>query len=89
MSPHEYLLSDTDPEAERVLIRLAREAPPWKKCEQIVAATMACRELAMVGLRGRYPEANEEELVRRLAAVVLDREDVIRVYGWDPKIEGY
>jgi hypothetical protein len=40
-----------------------------EKCEQIVSATMACRELAMVGLRGRYPEANEEELQRRLAAV--------------------
>ena len=89
MAPHEYLLSDTDPEVERVLIRLARAAPAWKKCEQIVSATMACRELAMVGLRGRYPEANEEELRRRLAALVLDRDVVIRVYGWDPAVEGY
>ena len=89
MAPHEYLLGDTNIEVERVLIRLARETPPWKKCEQIVSATRTCRQLAMVGLRGRCPEANEEELGRRLAALVLDREDVIRVYGWDSAVEGY
>lgn len=80
---------DTDPEIERVLIDLARATPDWKKFEQVAAMTAACRRLALVGLRDRYPQATEEELQRRLAAVVLDRETVIKVYGWDPEVEGY
>jgi hypothetical protein len=89
MRPHEHLLSDTDPEAERMMIELARNTPAWEKCEQIVAAIRTERELAMAGLRGRYPEAGEEELRKRLAALVLDRDIVMRVYSWDPEVEGY
>lgn len=81
--------SDTDPKIARLVIELARATPAWKKFEQVAAMTNACRELAMAGLRSRYPRASEEELKRRLAALVLDRELVIKVYGWDPKIEGY
>jgi hypothetical protein len=89
MRPHEYLLSDTDPEAERILIQLARDTPAWKKCEQIVEAIKTSRELAMAGLRARYPDAGPNELRLRLAALVLDRDIVMRVYGWDPEVEGY
>ena len=55
MRPHEYLLSDTDPEAERILIELARATPAWKKCEQIVAAIKTDRELAMAGFEKTIP----------------------------------
>ena len=82
-------LEDTTPEAESVLIELARATPVWRKFEQVAETTLTCRAFAMAGLRDRYPEATREELHRRLAALVLDRETVIRVYGWDPKIEGY
>jgi hypothetical protein len=85
----EPLLSDTDPDAERVLVDLARATPVWKKFEQVAAAAEACRAMALAGLRRRYPDASEEELRRRLAALLLDRETVIRVYGWDPEREGY
>jgi hypothetical protein len=82
-------LEDTTPEAERVLIELARATPVWRKFEQVAQTTETCRAFAMAGLRERHPEAPQEELHKRLAALVLDRETVIRVYGWDPKIEGY
>ena len=81
--------SDTDPKIKRLMIESARATPAWKKFEQVAAMTNACRELAMAGLRQRYPQASEAELKRRLAAVVLDRDLVIQAYGWDPKIEGY
>ncbi len=80
---------DTDPDAERVMIELLRTAPGWKKIEQVESMIEASRTLAMIGLRDRYPNASEEELRLRFAALVLDRETVIRVFGWDPKIEGY
>ena len=82
-------LEDTTPEAERVLIELARAAPVWRKFEQVAETTETCRAFAMAGLRNRYPDATPAELHRRLAALVLDRETVIKVYGWDPKIEGF
>lgn len=82
-------LEDTSPDAERVLIEIARATPVWRKFEQIAETTETCRAFAMAGLRNRYPDATEEELHRRLAALVLDRQTVIRVYGWDPQIEGY
>ena len=82
-------LEDTTPDAERVLIELARATPVWRKFEQVAETTKTCRAFAIAGLRTRYPNASEDELHRRLAALVLDRETVIRVYGWDPKVEGY
>jgi hypothetical protein len=82
-------LEDTSPEAERVLIDLARVTPVWRKFEQIAETTETCRAFAMAGLRKRYPKASEKELQRRLVALALDRETMIRVYGWDPRVEGY
>ncbi|HKP11533.1 MAG TPA: hypothetical protein VJZ91_05460 [Blastocatellia bacterium] len=85
----EKQVQDTDPEARRVLIELARRTPVWKKFAQVAATTETCRAFAKAGIRRRYPDAGEDEIKRRLAAVVLDRETVIKVYGWDPKTEGY
>lgn len=82
-------ISDTDPEVERKMIALMRAMPDWKKIEQVFSIIETTRALSMAGLRERYPHASEEELKKRLAALVLDRETVIKVYGWDPKIEGY
>jgi hypothetical protein len=82
-------LDDTSPEAERVLIELARQTPVWRKFEQIGEATEIRRVFATAVLRERYPEASEEELRLRLIARSLDRETMIRVYNWDPKLQGY
>ena len=83
------IVLDTDPEAERMLIELARATPDWKKLEQVEAMIKATRSLAMAGLKDRYPEASGEELRKRFAALVLDRDTVIRFYKWDPDVEGY
>lgn len=82
-------LSDTDPETERVLIELVRATPDGKKIQQIFDSIETTRAFAMAGLRSRYPQASDEELKKRLAALVFDRETVIKVYGWDPGVEGY
>lgn len=79
---------DTHPKAEKVLIELLRNVPAWKKCEQVSQMVEACRQLSLAGLRSRYPKATEDELRKRLAALWLDRETVIKIYGWDPEKEG-
>jgi hypothetical protein len=83
------LFEDTDEKAERVLISIHRSMPDWKKCQQIFSLIETGRQLALAGLRERYQNADEEELKKRYAALVLDKETVIKMYGWNPDIEGY
>ena len=80
---------DTDPAAERYLFDKLRNLPPWRKAEMISASTRAAFDLAMAGLRQRYPTAKEPELRRRYAALVLGREASIALFDWDPEREGW
>lgn len=66
-----------------------RELSFEEKALQVFALIKAAREMSMAGLRSRYPNASDEELRWRLAALVLDAETVRKVYGWDPEREGY
>lgn len=45
--------------------------------------------LALAGIRQRHGALDERELRLRLYALRLDREDMIRAFGWDPELEGY
>ena len=83
------LFRDTDKGAERLLVELARRAPVWKKIQQVANATEACRAFSRAGIKSRHPGASEQEVKLRLAALSLDRETMIRVYGWDPEVKGY
>ena len=80
---------DTDPLAERVYIEMLRRAPMWKRAEQLAGLIHARNLLILADLRRRYPNADAEELRKRLAARLLPRDDVIRVFDWDPEKEGY
>jgi hypothetical protein len=79
--PHEGLLSDTDPAAERVLIELMRQAPSWRKAELVGQLTMTVKQLVFLGLRELYPEASEAQLRRYLADQLLGPELAARAYG--------
>lgn len=80
---------ETDPEAERALIEMIRRTPTWKRAEQLNALNLAHRELILADLRKRYPQANEQELRKRLAARLLPREIVIQMFDWDPEKEDF
>lgn len=56
---------DTSPEALRALHRMYRKMPPAAKLKLVFQTYDTGRELAMAGIRMRYPEADEAE-VRRL-----------------------
>ncbi|MCA9974282.1 MAG: hypothetical protein KC413_00975 [Anaerolineales bacterium] len=72
---------DTSPEAETILFRLWREAPAWRKLEMMEGLNRAARELALMGLQQRFPNASTQELRRRLAQMTLGEELATRVYG--------
>jgi hypothetical protein len=78
MSP---LFPDTHPEAEAVLIRLLREAPPWRKLEMVGQMNAAVKTMMLSGLRKRYPKDSTTLLRRRMADLILGSQLASRVYG--------
>jgi len=75
---------DTSPEAEAVLFKLWRETPAWRKLEMMESLNQGARQLALMGLRQRFPDASPEELQRRLASILLGEDLASRVYGPSP-----
>lgn len=72
---------DTTPETETILFKLWRETPGWRKIEMMEGMNQTGRQLALMGLRKRFPDANTEELKRRLAGILLGEELATIVYG--------
>ena len=66
-----------------------RRLPGWKRLTLAFELTQATRQLVLADIRHRFAGAGDEEIRRRFIARVLPCEDVIRVYGFDPKQEGY
>lgn len=79
------LFPDVRPDAERVQLALLRQAPPWRKLALLAQLNVAAHELALNGLRQRFPQAGPAELQRRLADLVLGPELAARVYGPFPQ----
>lgn len=81
---------DSEPEVEEVQVELYRRMSPRERLERVAAANRAVREMARRRLLKTYGEdLSEREIKLRLASLWLDRETMIKVYGWDPESEGY
>lgn len=77
-------LNDTHPDARAVQLQLLRSAPVWRKVEIMGQLNLEAQELALSGLRTRFPRAGQGELRRRLADLLLGVELAARVYGPGP-----
>jgi predicted component of type VI protein secretion system len=75
------LFSDTHPKMEALQIQLWRQASPTRKMQMVAQLNQSARLLALAGLRSQYPQANEAELWRRLAGLLLGEEIAYKVYG--------
>lgn len=75
------LLSDTQPEAEAVLLRLLRETPVWRKMQLLGQLNQMTRSVALSGLRQQYPQASETQLQRLLADRLLGPDLAAQAYG--------
>lgn len=81
--------SDTPPAIERVLIDGYRRMAPRQKLERVVALNRAVDQLAGARIRAQYGERiSDRELRLRLAALRFDREFMVEVFRWDPKLQG-
>jgi hypothetical protein len=80
---------DTSRKVESILIEAYRRMSTWEKVRRVTEMTRACEQLARIGIQARHPEATGREVYLRLAALKLDRETMVRAFGWDPEQEGY
>ena len=75
------LYSDTHPKMEALQIQLWRQASPTRKMHMLAQLNASVQMLALAGLRSKYPKAEESELRRRLADLLLGEELARKVYG--------
>ena len=75
------LFPDTHPRIEALQIELLRNAPAWRKLEMVGQMNAAVRQMALCGLKMRYPDEPPEKLRRRLADLLLGKELAQKVYG--------
>lgn len=74
------LSNDTDADAERVQVDAWRRMSTIDKARLIADASRSIRRMALAGLRARYPNAGEPELIARLAELTL---------GWPLAVKAY
>lgn len=81
--------TDTHPPFEPVIIEGYRKMSPCRRFKMAMEMSEAVRDLAKIGILKRHPGISEEELRKRLGALLLGRELSIKANGWDPETEGY
>jgi hypothetical protein len=79
---------DTDRATEERLLEVYRSMSADEKLAHIGALGRLVEETVLAGLRARYPDATDEENRLRLLSRSVDRETMIRLYGWDPRARG-
>ena len=85
MLPTDRTFGDTDPAAEQLQFEIWREISVEQRLRLVGELCDSTRHLAAVGIRLLYPDASDSEVMMRLAETWLDRETMIRCYGWDPR----
>jgi len=58
---------------------------PSEKIRAILGWNRLVTEMTLAEIRLQHPDASERKILLRAAARRLDRETLIRVYGWDPE----
>ena len=71
---------DTSAEAERVVIDRLRAMSPAQRLSLALSLSQSVRELALAGVRQRYPDAPAREQLLRLALTIHGRELATAAY---------
>ena len=82
MSTYRTQSRDTSVDAERILVERYRRMSPADKLRIFSQLSRTTQQLALAGLRRRFPEASPRELELRLAATRFDRETLRAAFGW-------
>lgn len=79
------LPGDTDPATLKVWLEIQRRMTPAEKLHLVLESSVLLLQMYEAGVRLHYPHAADREVFLRVAARHLDRETMIRAYGWDPE----
>ena len=82
---HPPEFTDTDPRAMEVWLDRLRRMTPGEKLGATLHASQLLLQFYEMGVRRLYPDANDREVLLRVAARHLPRDLMIRAYGWDPE----
>jgi len=81
---------DTPTEIEQRLVDEYRRMTPGQRLMMAMEMNRAVQQMAAARIRAQYgPDLPERELRLRLAALWIDRDTMVRAFGWDPRAEGY
>jgi hypothetical protein len=83
MRKHDWY-SDTDPKALEVFLGCQRRMSPAEKMRSVFEQNELLRKFTEACERELHPEADDREIFLRVIARRLDRETMLRVYGWYP-----
>jgi hypothetical protein len=85
MREHEWY-SDTDPKALQAFLALQRTMTAGEKMDAVFEQNELLRSLAEARERQLHPGATDREIIPRVVAHRLNRETIVRAYGWHPDI---
>lgn len=77
-------LEDTDPDTQRIQAEILGRMTPHQKLELVAQSIALGHELALAGLRQRFPGATAEEIERRCRDLMLGPELARAAYGRPP-----
>jgi hypothetical protein len=81
---------DTPLEVEQRLVEEYRRMSPGQRLMMAMEMNRAVQEMAAARIRAQYgPDLPERELRLRLASLWIDRDTMMRAFGWDPRVKGY
>jgi hypothetical protein len=83
------LTNDTHSEIEALLIEGYRKMSPAQKLGCVCDLMQAAKELALLDVRRRHPDADAREQALRVASRWIEPELMLRAFGWDVGKEGY
>jgi hypothetical protein len=87
MENHEWY-SDTDAKAFEVFLARQRTMTPAEKIHAVFEQNEMLRSMSEARERQLDPQASDREIFLRVTAHRLDRETMLRVYGWYPDSAG-
>ena len=84
MTKHPPEFTDTDPRAMEVWLGLLRHMTPGERIAAALDLTNFALQVNAAGIKSAFPQADDHEVLLRVAARYLPRDLMIRAYKWDP-----
>jgi hypothetical protein len=85
LAPMSTELTDTHPAVAERVIEGYRRMTPAEKLACVEELNETVLQFAAARISREHPGIGERELRLRLAALWLDRETMVRAFGWDPR----